>query len=87
MGAVLVVVTVVALGYALQRLRPDPPNPLRSERRGFLTHNVAANTWWTGSATVLLAPVLAYLEGLPAGAMILAVGAALVALSTWVLSD
>ena len=36
---------------------------------------------------MLMAPVLAYLEGLAAGGMILIAGAALVALGTWVLSD
>ena len=81
------VLAVVGLGYALQRLRPDPPNPIRPEHRGLLTNNIAANTWWTGAATVLIAPVLAYLEGLAAGAMILVAGAALVALGTWVLSE
>lgn len=82
-----VVVGVVTLGVVLHRLNPDPPNPLRPTARGALAHNFWSNSWWAGAGAMLLAPVLTYLEGVTAGLAVFAVGAIVVAFTTWVLRD
>ena len=82
----LVVALVLLLGYVLYRLFPDPPNPVRWGPN-FLARNVWSNTWWTGVATILLAPVLGYLEGLGAAAVMLVAGAVTVAITSALLRE
>ena len=82
----LVIVSVLALGYGLIRLFPDPPSPVRSGPN-FWARNLWANTWWGGAATILLAPVLGYLEGLTAAVVLFLAGAVLVAITNALLRD
>jgi fatty acid desaturase len=69
---------VVALGLALRRFVPNPPNPL-ARRENRLAWNIWANTWWTGAGVIVLAPVLAYLQGVLAGGLALGAGVVLIA--------
>ena len=82
----VVFVLVLTFGYALVRLFPDPPSPLRSGRN-FLSNNLWANSWWSGAGTILLAPVVGYFEGVAAGALLLVAGAVLVGVSGALLRD
>jgi hypothetical protein len=82
----LVIACVLALGYGLFRLFPDPPNPVRSGPN-FWARNFWSNTWWGGAGTILLAPVLGYLEGLPAAVAMFLAGAVLVAVTSALLRD
>ena len=83
---VLVVVVVLLLGFGLFRLFPNPPNPLRSGPN-FWARNFWSNTSWGGVGTILLAPVLAYFEGLTAAALMFLAGAVTVAVTSALLRD